>query len=140
MCSPALRTKAARHPGWGLGSDGEADGSHRFRRNRRAPTPYVESPAQRKYAAVLLWPISHLTTLKETDLKFQPPAGAEYVRNWTTLTPGDRVYLVEGEATVVSGWVDTVTEDGSVLWLHMEAGAGRRLFSPAQGQLLWLLR
>lgn len=73
-------------------------------------------------------------------MKFLPPAGAEYVRDWTRLAPGDKVYLVEDDATDVSGWVDAVAEDGSVLWVHMEAGAGRRLFSPRQGQLLWLVR
>lgn len=60
---------------------------------------------------------------------YLPPKDAEYVQDWTRLQPGQKVILFDGVTREVCGQVDAVTEDGGILWLHMEAGGGRRLFS-----------
>ena len=66
-----------------------------------------------------------------------PPASAEYVRDWTTLMRGERVYAAQDYSYELRGWVETVTENGDVLWLHVEAGAGRMLFSRSGGDSVW---
>jgi hypothetical protein len=68
-----------------------------------------------------------------------PPKDAEYVRDWTTLTPGEEVYIVEDDGLESCGRVDAVTGDGSILWLYMNDGAGRRLFMRSDGGLVWLV-
>jgi hypothetical protein len=68
---------------------------------------------------------------------FLPPSNADYIRDWTMLAPGERVFLVKNNAAELSGRVDTVTEDGSILWLHLEDGAGRRLFTHTDSVLTW---
>lgn len=73
-------------------------------------------------------------------LDYVPPKGAEYVRDWTSLQPGERVVLVERDAQELQGQVDAVTDDGTILWLHVDAGAGRRLVSRLEGGLVWRAR
>ncbi len=76
----------------------------------------------------------------ENRLKLLPPDGAEYVRDWTALAPGDKVYIVENDASELCGRVDAVTEDGAILWLYMDAAAGRRLFMRGDGGVVWRVR
>jgi hypothetical protein len=66
-----------------------------------------------------------------------PPNDADYIRDWTRLACGESVLIVENDAPELAGRVDVVTEDGLILWLHLEAGAGRRLFTRADGVLVW---
>lgn len=68
--------------------------------------------------------------------RFLPPSNAEYIRDWTILAPGEQVLLVDDNATELSGRVDTVTEDGSILWLHLD-GVGRRLFIHTDSVPIW---
>jgi hypothetical protein len=68
---------------------------------------------------------------------FLPPNNADYIRDWAMLTPGEQVFLVNNDEAELSGRVDTVTEDGSVLWLHLADGAGRRLFTRTDYVLTW---
>jgi hypothetical protein len=66
-----------------------------------------------------------------------PPNNPDYIQDWTTLAPGEWVFIVDNDAPELSGRVDTVTDDGQILWLHLEAGAGRRLFTRTEGVLSW---
>jgi hypothetical protein len=66
-----------------------------------------------------------------------PPKDAEYVLDWTSLQPGQSVLFIESDARQLRGRVDAVTKDGTVLWLHMDAGGGRRLFTRLDGGLVW---
>ncbi|WP_104044411.1 hypothetical protein [Arthrobacter sp. ZGTC412] len=66
--------------------------------------------------------------------------GAVFVRDWTTLEPGQLVVVREEFAREMRGRVDTVTEDGDVLWLHLEGGGGRRLFTGTGGDRVWRVR
>ena len=72
-----------------------------------------------------------------SGLNFRPPNNADYIRDWTMLVPDDGVVIVENDAPALSGRVDAVTDDGQILWVHVEAGAGRRLFTRADGTLVW---
>lgn len=60
-----------------------------------------------------------------------------FVRDWTTLEPGQLVIVLEEDAREMRGRVDTVSEDGDVLWLHLEGGMGRRLFTGTGGDRVW---
>lgn len=73
--------------------------------------------------------VHHLNSLPAID--------ADYIRDWTRLAPGESVLVVESDAPELAGRVDVVTEDGLILWLHLEAGAGRRLFTRFDGVLIW---
>lgn len=70
-------------------------------------------------------------------LNYFPPKNAEYVRDWTSLEPGEKVSFVDRDGHELQGHVDAVTEDGTILWLHIDAGAGRRLVSRLDGGLVW---
>lgn len=47
---------------------------------------------------------------------------------WLTLKSGDEVVVKISEDRKVPGLIDVITEDHSVLWVHLGAGRGRRLF------------
>ena len=68
-----------------------------------------------------------------------PPDNADYIRDWAMLAPGEWVLLVGKDSAELSGRVDTVTEDGLILWLHLKNGAGRRLFTRTDAMLTWRL-
>jgi hypothetical protein len=68
------------------------------------------------------------------------PHQLKSVRDWTTLEPGQLVVVLEEYAREMRGRVDTVTEDGDVLWLHLEGGGGRKLFTRAGGDRVWQAR
>lgn len=72
-------------------------------------------------------------------MNYLPSNDADYVRDWTRLVSGDCVVIVENDAAELFGRVDAATDDGLILWVHLEAGAGRRLFLRADGTLLWRL-
>lgn len=55
------------------------------------------------------------------------------------LVPGQKVFVLEAVGRELYGRVDAVTEDGAVLWLHMDAGAGRRLFTRTEDGRVWRL-
>lgn len=73
-------------------------------------------------------------------LDYFPPKDAEYVRDWTSLQAGERVFFVERDAHELHGQVDAVTDDGTIMWLHVDAGGGRRLVSRFDGGLVWRVR
>ena len=66
-----------------------------------------------------------------------PPQNAGYVRDWTRLVPGQKVFVLAEGAGELCGEVGAVTGDGAVLWLHLDAGAGRRLFTRTSGGRVW---
>lgn len=55
------------------------------------------------------------------------------VANWQELLPGDVVVLVGSGQDRFSGIVDAVSDDGSLLWILQDGGAGRRLFHQPDG-------
>lgn len=57
------------------------------------------------------------------------------VTDWTIL-PGTHVEIRHQGSAVCSGDVDSVTEDGSILWLSAPA-EGRRLFEKAEYYEAW---
>jgi hypothetical protein len=67
-----------------------------------------------------------MKTYRET---FLPSRNADYIRDWTMLSSAELVLLVENDGPELSGRVDAVTENGLILWLHLNDGAGRRLFT-----------
>lgn len=56
------------------------------------------------------------------------------VADWCELIPGDSVLLLgpEGEPDY-KGTVDAVLPDGTIVWLILDNGCGRRLFHHADG-------
>jgi hypothetical protein len=52
---------------------------------------------------------------------------------WSDLCPGDSICVRRNDTTVTQGKVDLVSGDGSVLWIHTGAGAGRMLFLKEDG-------
>jgi hypothetical protein len=65
------------------------------------------------------------------------PRDAGYIRDWASLTEGEQVCVAQENGSEFYGRVDAVTEDGSVLWVHLAGGAGRRLFARSEGDFLW---
>jgi hypothetical protein len=57
------------------------------------------------------------------------------ITDWTLLT-GARVEIRQQGTTVSQGWVDAVTDDGNILWLHTPA-QNRRLFEKAEFYEAW---
>lgn len=51
------------------------------------------------------------------------PKGAELVHDWADLVPDEQVFQSGHEAGSSLGSVDAVSEDGAILWLHLENGA-----------------
>ena len=53
---------------------------------------------------------------------------AVVITDWKSLVRGDYVTVNQAGTPVGSGWLDDSTGDGSVVWLHMANGGGRRMF------------
>ncbi len=70
--------------------------------------------------------------------RFRPPSDAFYIGDWTSLAPGEKVVITDTTAEL-RGQVDAVAENGLILWLHLEDGAGRRLFTRTDGVQVWRL-
>jgi len=62
--------------------------------------------------------------------------GAEVVADWTTLTRGDFVTVLEPYGYHHSGWIDDLTKDGGILWLVRTYGGGRRMFCRENGDVV----
>lgn len=58
------------------------------------------------------------------------------VEDWSALIPGDFVTVLESFTVPHSGWIDDVTEDGTIIWLVLAAGRGRRMFFRHDGDLI----
>lgn len=58
------------------------------------------------------------------------------VGDWTALLPGDFVTVLESYTVPYTGWIDDVTEDGTIIWLVLAAGRGRRMFFRHDGDLI----
>jgi hypothetical protein len=52
---------------------------------------------------------------------------------WQDLRHGDAVIVEPVEGHSLPGWVDTVAEDSSVLWIQLGEGLGRRLIHCQDG-------
>ncbi|MDQ0850659.1 hypothetical protein QFZ65_002597 [Arthrobacter sp. B3I9] len=57
------------------------------------------------------------------------------ITDWSVL-PGASVEIRQQGVTICNGHVDTVTEDGKILWLQ-QTPAGRRLFEKAESYEAW---
>ncbi len=63
-----------------------------------------------------------------------PPTGTgDTGTGWQELRSGDAVTVEPVDGHRLTGWVDTVAEDHSVLWIHLGDGLGRRLFHCQDG-------
>jgi hypothetical protein len=71
---------------------------------------------------------------------FLPPPDGDYVRDWTTLAVGDDVHILTENTVHLSGRVDTITHEGEILWLHLSAGEGRKLFLRSENVAIWRIR
>jgi hypothetical protein len=58
----------------------------------------------------------------------EPDAASSTPANWSELLPGDNVILIGKEAQRDAGIVDTVSRDGTLLWIGLGHGNERRLF------------
>jgi hypothetical protein len=58
------------------------------------------------------------------------------VSDWTELIPGDFVTVQESYAVPHSGWIDDVAEDGTIIWLVLAFGRGRRMFFREDGDIV----
>ncbi|WP_314193692.1 hypothetical protein [uncultured Arthrobacter sp.] len=64
------------------------------------------------------------------------PTGTKVVADWTALMPGDFVTVLESYMVPYSGWIDDLTEDGSIIWLVRAFGGGRRMFFRENGDII----
>ena len=76
--------------------------------------PLLKSPVQAK--------------AEDQQLNHLPPKDAEYVRDWAALATGQKVYTVQENGEELSGRVDAVTEDGTVLWVHLAGGRAEIIY------------
>lgn len=58
---------------------------------------------------------------------------------WVSLTQGDRVQIRCQGKVMGCGTVDTLTPDGTAIWLWLEYGLGRVMVLPAEGFRLFRL-
>ena len=62
---------------------------------------------------------------------------AVYVWDWATLALGDDLCILPEDGPQLAGRVDPVTEECTILWLHLAAGEGRKLFLRSEGLVVW---
>lgn len=55
---------------------------------------------------------------------------------WGEVSPGHQVSLYKKGQGHFHGRVDDVTSDGSIVWVHLAGGRGRRMFARADGYRL----
>lgn len=60
--------------------------------------------------------------------------------DWTKLHQGDTVWIRRKGRVISTGRVDTVTPDGSVLWVTPGGASTRRMQHRADGDEMWSLR
>lgn len=61
----------------------------------------------------------------------------ELISDWSSLLPGDRVLVMEMNRQESTGLVDVMTADAAIIWLALDAGCGRRLFTVQEGCQIW---
>ncbi|MCU1568165.1 MAG: hypothetical protein JWQ56_3102 [Pseudarthrobacter sp.] len=73
-----------------------------------------------------------------------PSPGAEvlppgYCRtpDWSVLKPGDRIIICSGDHPTVTGQVDALTSDGSLLWVLPDGGQLRKIYYRSDDQEVW---
>lgn len=67
------------------------------------------------------------------------PGAPESVLNWAELTPGEQITISGTGIGENAGEVDIVAEDGSILWVHLEAGGGRIMIHKSDKHEIWRL-
>lgn len=60
----------------------------------------------------------------------------QWMRSWAAARPGQFVRLRQSQGQYISGVLDTHSDDGSVVWVHMSDGAGRWLIHCDDGYRL----
>ncbi|MFJ5695014.1 hypothetical protein ACIP9X_14320 [Arthrobacter sp. NPDC093125] len=74
---------------------------------------------------------SYTQTSRPTHYGYRRPV----VTSWCELTPGDTIVLLgpeKGKARI-TGMVDAISADGSLMWLLQDNCAGRRMFHQPDG-------
>lgn len=64
------------------------------------------------------------------------PGGFQRAMDWKTIRSGDRVIIRKGK-TILTGQVDALTFDGSVMWLLSDAGHGRKMYHSVDDNEIW---
>ncbi|MFC9353263.1 hypothetical protein [Arthrobacter sp. NPDC057013] len=59
------------------------------------------------------------------------------MRNWRYLWRRELIELRRGNTFLATGTVDDVTEDGSIIWIHLTGGRGRVLIHQLDGIDVW---
>lgn len=61
------------------------------------------------------------------------------MKQWKYLWPRERVQLRRGQRVLGTGWVDELTADGTIVWIHLSNGHGRVLIHDSDGIHIWRL-
>ena len=57
--------------------------------------------------------------------------------DWSVLKPGDRIIIRSGDHPTVTGQVDALTSDGSLLWVLPDGGQLRKIYYRSDDQEVW---
>lgn len=61
---------------------------------------------------------------------------SQWQQDWAGILPGEPVQLSQGNDAAIAGVLDTRSDDCSVVWIHLNDGAGRRLIHHHDGYSL----
>jgi hypothetical protein len=61
------------------------------------------------------------------------------MKQWKYLWPREPVQLRRGQRVMGTGWVDELTADGTIVWIHLSNGHGRVLIHDGDGIHIWRL-
>jgi hypothetical protein len=61
------------------------------------------------------------------------------MKRWKYLWPREPVRLRRGQRVMGTGWVDELTADGTIGWIHLSNGHGRVLIQDSDGIHIWRL-
>ncbi|WP_241742763.1 hypothetical protein [Arthrobacter bussei] len=64
------------------------------------------------------------------------PATEPEAQDWSGFRHGERITLHHPAGTQLRGVLDMRTDDASIVWIHLNDGAGRRLVHRADGYRL----
>ena len=59
------------------------------------------------------------------------------IKEWKSLGRGESVELREGHNVACEGWVDDLTEDGTIIWIHLSNGMGRKMIHLDDDVEIW---
>jgi hypothetical protein len=69
--------------------------------------------------------------------RFTPPSEGELVDDWRTLRVGDQVIILDVNHLPVSGQVEDMDPQLTVIWIDQDHNRGRRMFARTDARSLW---